>query len=176
LRGVAAGAALLLAACGGADAPAPPDNLILDAQGVVFARADGTFDRHPFGTPRAAVEDAADAVYGDASARRSTNPECGAGPMAFTAYGAIQLSFRDERLAGWTMRRGAVAVSEDGIAPGMTRMQLDRQAGVRLVAGSTLPGEFAYRTAAGTIGGVLAGTGPGATVEALFAGTTCTSR
>lgn len=174
MRGAAAMVvALLLGGCGGEPPAAPTYNLVLDAQGVVFVGSDATYARFPFGTPKADVERAAAAVYGDAKARRTNSAECGAGPMAFTSYGAIQLGFQRDRLVGWTMRRAAAGAGEGGIAPGITRMQLDRLAAIRMMPDPAVPGEFVYRTPTGPIRGVLAGRGPQARVEALFAGTAC---
>lgn len=179
MRGVALAAALLLAACGGAGGGGAPDpagewTLILDAQGVVFHRGEAEYRRFPFGAPRAEVERMAAQVYGEGAGVRTSNAECGAGPMAFTAYGPIHLNFLEEQLAGWRAGQGAMALTEEGIVPGVTRAQLDRQRGVRLIEGSTLPGEFEYATpGGGRIGGVLAGSGDEAVVEVLFAGANC---
>lgn len=177
VQGAAAlAAAFLPCACHDAPPPAPARDLILDAQGVVFADGDGAYDRLPFGSARAAVEAVGAAAYGGKVARRSASDACTAGPMAFTSYGPIQLGFQQDRLVGWTMRGGASAAAEDGIAPGMTRARLQRLTGLRMVPAPALPGEFAYRTPAGEIRGVLAGSGPEARVEALFAGVTCTGK
>jgi hypothetical protein len=178
VRGVALSAALLLAACGGAaDEGASVGGewaLILDAQGVVFRRGEAEYRRFPFGSPRAQVEAMATQVYGEGAGTRTSNAECGAGPMSFTAYGPIHLNYQHEALAGWRAGRGAMAMTDDGIVPGITRAQLDRQSGVRLIAGSTLAGEFEYATpGGGRIGGVLRGSGDEAVVEVLFAGANC---
>jgi hypothetical protein len=176
-RGAAAlAAAFLPCACHDAPAPAPSRALILDARGVVFAGDDGSYDRLPFGSARATVEALGAVAYGGAVARRSATEACTAGPMAFTSYGPIQLGFQQDRLVGWTMRGGAIAATEGGIAPGITRARLQRLTGLRMVPAPALPGEFAYRTPAGEIRGVLAGSGPEARVEALFAGVTCAGR
>lgn len=179
MRGVALAAALLLAACSGAGregASASGDEwaLILDSQGVVFRRGEAEYRRFPFGSSRAEVEAMATEVYGPNSGTRTANAECGAGPMAFTAYGPIHLNYLNEQLSGWRAEQGAMALTEEGIVPGITRAQLDRQRGVRLIEGSTLPGEFEYATpGGGLIGGVLHGTGDDAIVEVLFAGANC---
>ena len=179
MRGVAVLAALLLAACGGregeeASAPASEWALILDAQGVVFRRGEAEYRRFPFGSPRAGVEAMASEVYGEGAGTRTSNSDCGAGPMTFTAYGPIQLNYQDETLAGWRAEQGAMAMTDEGIVPGITRAQLDRQSGVRLIEGSSLPGEFEYATpGGGRIGGVLRGSGDDAVVEVLYAGANC---
>ncbi|KHL25752.1 hypothetical protein PK98_03785 [Croceibacterium mercuriale] len=169
-------AAFLPCACDDPPAPAAPRALILDAQGVVFAGDDGSYDRLPFGSARATVEAMGAAAYGDGVARRAASDACTAGAMAFTSYGPIQLGFQHDRLVGWTMRGGADVAAEGGIAPGITRARLQRLTGLRMVPEPALRGEFAYRTPAGEIRGVLAGSGPEAPVEALFAGITCTGR
>lgn len=176
VRGAAAlAAALLLGGCGDEPPAAVAYRLILDAQGVVFAGDDLRHARFPFGSRRAAIEEAAAAVYGAAAATRSVSNGCAAGPMSFTSYGPIQLAFRQGHLTGWTMRRGAAAAAESSIAPGVTRAQLEDLAAIQMVRDPSLPGEFAYRTPAGVIRGVLSGPGPEAQVQALFAGTVCTS-
>jgi hypothetical protein len=172
-------AALLLAACGAAENDAPFTGsgewaLILDAQGVVFRRGEAEYRRFPFGASRADVESMAAQVYGEGSGTRTSNAECGAGPMEFTAYGPIHLNYQGQALAGWRAEQGAMAITEDGIVPGITRAQLDRQSGVRLIQDGTLPGEFEYATpGGGRIGGVLRGSGDDAIVEVLFAGANC---
>ena len=180
-RGAAAAVlALLLAGCDAGPPPVPDPVLVLDAQGVVFRRGAAEYQRFPFGVTRARVERAAAAVYGKGSGRRSANPECGAGPMAFTRYGPIQLNFQDGRLVGWLMEEGAVPAADAGqggggaaIIPGISAAELRARSGARMVAGSALPGEFAYTTPAGRIGGILRGQGEAARVESLFAGTNC---
>lgn len=171
---VALAAALLLGGCGDEPPAAVAYRLILDAQGVVFAGDDTTHARFPFGSPRAAIEETAAVVYGAAAATRSVSDACAAGPMAFTSYGPIQLAFRQGHLTGWTMRRGAAAAVEGSIALGITRAQLQDLAAIHMVRDPSMPDEFAYRTPAGVIRGVLSGPGSQAQVEALFAGTVCT--
>ncbi|WP_121117998.1 hypothetical protein [Croceibacterium ferulae] len=168
--------ALLLGACGEEPPPAPTYDLMLDAQGVVFAGSDGSRARFPFGTARAEVEQAAAAVYGAEAARRSAGSKCDAGPMAFTSYGPLQLGFQQEQLAGWTIRAGATAATEGSIAPGITRAQLEELTPIYTSPDPALPGEFRYGTPSGAIHGVLAGSGPQARVAALFSGTVCRSR
>jgi len=178
VRSVAVLAALLLAACSAAEdgndsATQGEWALILDAQGVVFRRGEAEYRRFPFGSPRAEVEAMAAEVYGNGSGKRTSNPECGAGPMSFTAYGPIQLNYQEDQLSGWLAEQGAMAITDEGIVPGITRAQLDRQRGVRLID-STLPGEFEYATpGGGRIGGILRGSGDDAVVEVLFAGANC---
>lgn len=166
-------ALLLLGACRGEAPLALTYDLILDAQGVVFAGSDATYARFPFGSPRTEIEQAAEVVYGEGVALRSASQGCGAGPMVFTSYGPIQLAFQQGEMVGWTMRRGAVAATEDSIAPGMTRAALERVTTVHMESDPNQPGKFAYRTPAGPIRGMLTGNGSQARVEALFAGTVC---
>ena len=63
--------ALLLGGCDDPPAPAVSRQLVLDAQGVVFAGSDGSHYRFPFGSSRAAVERMGAAVYGAEAARRA---------------------------------------------------------------------------------------------------------
>lgn len=58
-----------------------------------------------FGTARAAVEAAVTRGSGVAVASRSTNSECGAGPIAMTHYaGGLALHFQDEKFVGWSLQ------------------------------------------------------------------------
>lgn len=168
-------AAFLLGACGSEEPAGLTYNLVLDAQGLVFAGSDASRARFPFGSDRAAIERGAAAAYGTGATRRANSAACDGGPMAFSSYGPIQLAFRRERLVGWAMRAGATAAAPGNIAPGITRAQLEQLVAIRMVPDPVMGGEFVYGTPTGPIHGVLEGADPDARVVAMFAGATCTS-
>ena len=105
--------------------------------------------------------------------RREVNGECGAGRMEFSHWGPLQLSFAEDRLIGWYLTGPGSIVTTDGIAPGLTRAQLETERSV-VMEDSTLDYEFSYGTPdGGQIYGFFSGGGADATVEALHAGYNC---
>ena len=124
----------------------------------------------PFG--RAAAETvAALQRTGRAEPRRSTNPECGAGPLAFADWpDGFQLVFQDDRFVGWSTRQVGLQTMS-GVGVGSTRAQLEAAYKVT-VEETTLGQEFQ----AGGLGGLLSGPGPDARITNLWAGITCAFR
>lgn len=83
----------------------------------------------------------------------SRNGECGAGPMEFAEFGALQLNFLDGKLAGWFAEPADNLVTSDGIRPGIPLAELKRERQV-VMANDTLEGEFGYASPdGGDIGG-----------------------
>ncbi|MDT0630869.1 hypothetical protein RQM47_12280 [Rubrivirga sp. S365] len=109
-------------------------------------------------------------------AERGVNDECGAGPLSYASWSdGLTLWFSDGAFAGWAVD-GRSSGSErlttmTGLGIGATRADLDR-AYAADVGPSSLGTEFA----AGDLGGVLDGSGPGARVTDLWGGTTCAFR
>lgn len=188
---------LLLAACEGRDVQAPeaattttapsgeatvaeaaPNNearpaILLDGHGLKLARSPGADETLlAFGASQEEVEQAVGRVRG-AEAIRSTNEECGAGPMAFTSFLGLRLNFQNDKFVGWIAEDGAVASPSGWIVPGMTRAELEKRATVALDADSTLEGEFSMTVDGQSIGGFFAGEGPQAKVTEFYAGTNC---
>lgn len=127
-----------------------------------------------FGATRAEVETAAASAFPGVTPERSTNDECGAGPMQFTRFGTLTLNFQDGKFAGWFADSPANIATIDGIQPGVTREELERERPVELVENTTLEGEFSYTLPNDTeIAGFLEGTGGSAVVKSLNAGTDC---
>jgi len=150
--------------------PAIERNATLFADGIQPPGAVASALR--FGQPRAAVLAAMEPALGKPVVSR--NEECGAGPMAFAAYGPLTLNFIDDRFAGWNAREGARVATADGVTLGMALGAIRTERSAALVSGSTLDGEFEYATAAGgTIGGFLRGEGEAARVTGLHAGVNC---
>ena len=88
------------------------------------------------------------------------NEECGAGPVQFADYGALQLNFQDESLVGWAVDDTVSDVeitSETGLAVGDARAMVSANDGFEALEDSTLGEEFT----------ITAGT-PDATISGLF--------
>ena len=113
-----------------ADGPSAATTAVsLDGEGLRFIdKRSGKASLLAFGVPRAQAEAALANVAGQQD-DRSTNDECGAGPMQFTRYDAMTLNFQDDKFVGWFRGNepGAAAyvpLAHDylGVPP-----QLDRQ-------------------------------------------------
>lgn len=167
---------LALAACGETQTESEPIaasvDTVEDAKVLVDANGLGPAGAEPFrfGAARADV----DAAIGEAlglGPGKSTNEECGAGPMEFSQFGPLQIAYVDEELRGWFLREGEGVATTDGIRPGTTTfeaLKLEKQ--VRELE-TTLEGEFEYTTADfGTITGFAEN---GEMVTALQAGLSC---
>jgi hypothetical protein len=189
-------AALLLSACGAADAPAdaaqePAALSGESAAGLETAptaadpplamEENGIRVAHPAGGPARSLafgmaEDrvlAAVAFRGEAE--RGTSPECGPGPLQYASWpDGVGLFFMDGEFGGWWLdgRDGSDVTTRAGISPGSTREVL--QAAYEVEIGeSTLGMEF-FTT--GGIGGLLDGEGADARVTHMWAGLTCVFR
>ncbi len=157
-----------------AHVPAKPVNkAVLDAGGIVFDSRAGKTREFTFGASRDEVEAMAVRTFGPPD-ERSSNGECGAGPMDFSRYGALTLNFQRGKLVGWLAREGSGSVTSDGIRPGSFMRDLQVARSVRMIDGSTLAGEFDYLAADGhAIGGFASGDGRDAKIDSLYAGENC---
>ncbi|WP_374405361.1 hypothetical protein [Pelagerythrobacter sp.] len=141
-----------------------PDGIAL----VNAVEGRGTATELSFGMPRENVLAAMAVDFGAPEA--SSNEECGAGPMEFAGFGALQLNFLDGKLAGWLAEPAANLVTADGTRPGAPLSDLQARHAVEM-ADSTLEGEFGYETPdGGTIGGFVDREGR---ITALNAGVNC---
>lgn len=191
---LAAALLLMLAACGqGADTPAAPAEpaaapppsgpapapastaLALDAGGLMVVMTDnGSTRLLDFGLPKAQTLEIVTRVVG-APGPETTNAECGAGPMQFVEYpGDLTLLFQDDKFAGWSAGPGSKGKQStmNGVGVGSTRTQLVAAFTGVTVEESTLGQEF---SAAG-LSGILTGADANATIETLWAGTSCVFR
>lgn len=170
---------LALAACGQSEPTPEPEASLApasDPQGdaLIIVDADGLgakgSERLRFGAARAEVDAALEGAFG-AAPDRSSNDECGAGPMEFSAFGPLQVAYLDGRLAGWFLGEGKGIATSDGVRPGATSLAaLQREHEVRRLD-TTLEGEFEYTTASyGTITGFAGAEG---SIIGLSAGVTC---
>lgn len=160
-----------------ADGPAAATTAVaLDGEGLRFIdKASGKASLLAFGVPRAQAESALANIAGKAD-DRSTNDECGAGPMDFTRYDAMTLNFQDDRFVGWFLgdEPGAATWSTaSGIGIGTTRAKASETVALVQVQDSTLGEEFRIGAGDPAIGGIFAAPGNDAKIDALFAGTNC---
>jgi len=126
----------------------------------------------PFGMPMDAVISTLEGVRG--KARRSTNPECGAGSLEFANWDdGFALVFDEGRFVGWSLDggRGADVKTSGNVGPGSTRRELEAAHQIK-VDETTLGTEFM----AGDIAGVLDGPGPDARITNMWAGINCIFR
>ncbi|MGR4891453.1 hypothetical protein ACIPPQ_10535 [Sphingopyxis sp. LARHCG72] len=148
----------------------------LDGEGLRFVdKTTGKMSLLAFGVPRAQAETALANVAGKED-DRSTNEECGAGPMEFTRYDAMTLNFQDGKFAGWFLGNepGANLYSTmSGIAIGTTRVKAKESVSIVDLEDSTLGEEFSIGTGDKVIGGMFAAPGDAAKIDALFAGVNC---
>ena len=123
-----------------------------------------------FGAAREEVDKAIEAAIGSAP-ERSSNDECGAGPMEFSQFGPLQIAYMDDEFRGWFLREGEGVATSDGVQPGTTTLDtLKRERQVRELD-TTLEGEFEYTAADyGTITGFAE---DGELVRGLQAGISC---
>lgn len=170
---------LALAACGepqtdpeAEQAATTPTDATGSAKLVVDANGVGAKGAEPlrFGASRQEVDEAMERAFGSAP-ERSSNAECGAGPMDFSQFGPLQLGYLDGRFAGWFLGKGPDVATSDGVAPGVTTLEgLARERKVDRLD-TTLEGEFQYTTADyGTITGFAE---PDGSISGLAAGVTC---
>jgi hypothetical protein len=160
-----------------ADGPAAATTAIsLDGEGLRFIeKASGKASLLAFGSPRAQAEAALARVAGEAD-DRSTNDECGAGPMDFTRYDAMTLNFQGDKFVGWFLGNepGADQYSTmSGIGIGTTRAKAAESVSIVDIEDSTLGEEFSIGGGEQAIGGMFAAPGASATIDALFAGANC---
>jgi hypothetical protein len=160
-----------------ADGPAAATTAIsLDGEGLRFVdKANGKTSLLAFGVPRVQAEEALARVMGKES-DRSSNVECGAGPMDFTRYDAMTLNFQDGKFAGWFLGNepGAEQYSTmSGIAVGTPRAKAAESAPIVMAEDSTLGEEFSIGEGENVVGGMFAAPGDDARIDALFAGVNC---
>lgn len=149
-------------------------HVALDGAGIVLVAAEsGSTQSIAFGTPVEATLTAIAGVLGDPIVR-TTNRDCGAGPLEFIAFdGGLFVGVQNGRFAGWTVRpsgsRSLRTMSNIGI--GSTRAELEAAYNVQ-VSRSSIGTEFM----ASGLQGVLASDAANAAVTDLWAGASCVAR
>lgn len=148
--------------------------LALDGDGLMLMdAATGSTRTIAFGGPEAEAIAAVSAALGTPRAR-STNRDCGAGPLDFVEFETgLLVNVQSGRFVGWTVRSGSERTPRtmSGIGVGSTRAELERSYAVA-IAKTTIGVEFS----AGGLQGVLASDAVQARVTDLWAGTNCVAR
>lgn len=158
-----------------AAAPAPkPPAVALDPEGVRLVAESGSTSLLAFGRETDDAVQVLTAVLG-APASRGVNSDCGAGPTEFVEWtNGFSALFLDGKFTGWSAGRESadLLTTMNGIGVGSTRASLAAAFPDLTVEESTLGQEFT----AGALSGILDGTGDGAKVETIWAGTSCVFR
>ena len=180
--------ALALAACGPETAGPPPADAPTAAAaegparlGYAALEGDGFTPANPgggesrklaFGEGEAEVIAFLTQLRGGQAPTRSSNAECGAGPLTFADWGdGFQLAFADGKFAGWVATDAAPAgfATASGVHVGSTLAEARTALPGLTVQQTTLGTEFA----AGELFGFLSGAGDQARVTGLWAGASC---
>ena len=157
--------------------PSTPQ-IALDGDGLRLVSASGSTRALAFGAAESDVLSAATAAFG-ASTDRSTNQECGAGPLEFVSFqGGLLVNVQRGTFVGWTVRRaggpgatGTRLTTMSGIGLGSTRADLESAYATK-VAPSSLGVEFS----AGGLSGILTSKADTASITDLWAGVNCIAR
>ncbi len=166
--------ALMIAACDSGEVPPPGQEPLRPSTPLVAAdqielRADGLVagsEAFYFAAGQSEVEGAVEKALGVAP-ERSSNEECGVGPIAMTRYGEdLTLNFQDGSLVGWTVAEADESLRVVGdVQVGTPRAELLEAKGFKAVE-STLGEEFSLGD---RIGGILEGDA----VTLMYSGTQC---
>lgn len=151
-------------------APPVQPKLTLSGKGLLLASPPAPARLIAFGTSR---EEVMHALGFRPEPSKSTNSECGAGPIAFATWpDGLNLLFQGGRFQGWSVDARADSLkTAKGAHIGSTRRQLQAMGPLKLTQ-SSLGTEF---TQAG-ISGVLGNRAPNGRVKALWAGLSCVFR
>lgn len=162
-------------------APAPPvaavaPVLALDQEGLRLVGDNGATRLLAFDRPTAETVQVLTGVIGEPKSR-STNSECGAGPIDFVQWNnGLSALFQGDRFVGWSLdgraAGGVNLTTIDGIGIGSTAKALKAALPSTRVEETTLGREFT----AGSFSGILSGPGDDATVQTLWAGVSCVFR
>lgn len=148
--------------------------IALDGEGLrLVDAATGSTRPVAFGAADSTAVAAATATLG-APSERSSNSECGAGPLDFVAFpGGLLLAVQHHRFVGWSVRRtsGRELQTMAGIGLGSTRAELESVYTAK-VERTSLGIEF-Y---AGGLQGILESGAASARITDLWAGANCVAR
>ncbi|HSM83100.1 MAG TPA: hypothetical protein VLS96_15525 [Nodosilinea sp.] len=126
-----------------------------------------------FGSEMALVADAVTSILGE-PLESGENSECGSGPQMITQWPeGLVLHAANGEFIGWSVRpdAGETLTTMAGVGVGSTRRDLEAAYTVEVFE-STLGTEFST----GDLFGILSTAEPDATIENLWAGTTCNFR
>lgn len=153
----------------------PGDRVTAGAAGLHLTGPDGSRRDVPFGSPFHSTMHAMVAVFGH-EIEIAFPQECGAGPLVSASIpGRIDLTFQDDRLAGWFLGRDDALAVDDSVGPGgglalgAPRAALP-EAETLWYADSTLGEEFTL----GAVAGLMSE--DGASVAYLWTGVNCILR
>lgn len=154
--------------------PDPSLSVALDGEGLrLVASGSGSTRLLAFGTDRGKSDAALAKALGQ-SPEPSAIEECGEGPMQFSRFGGLRLSYLDDKFVGWTAERDPRFTTMDGIGPGMARAEAAERRTVVPFTESTLDNEFTFGEMSETaIGGFFENGDANARIASLNAGTNC---
>ncbi len=154
--------------------PAPTTLVALSGDGLMLVSSPTGASRElEFNTPASQVIAALTAVLGEPG-ERSTNQDCGMGPLDFVSFGdELLIAIQNDEFLGWTVRRGGSTTMRtmSNVGLGSTRTELQGAYNAE-IARSTLGIEFM----AGGLQGILASDAPTAPITDLWAGASCVAR
>lgn len=161
--------------------PAPGDQvedteslIALSGEGLqLVGDQTGSTDTLAFGTEMAVVENAVTELVGEPT-ESGENTECGSGPQMITQWpNGLVLHAADGEFIGWSARPDTDAnlTTIAGVGIGSTRGELETAYTVEVME-TSLGTEFST----GDLFGVLSSAEPDATIENMWAGTTCIFR
>ncbi len=154
--------------------PAPTTLVSLSGDGLMLVSSPaGSTRQLEFNMPAQQAIDALAAVLG-APGERSTNQDCGMGPLDFVPFGdELMITIQNDRFLGWTVQRNGAATMRtmSNIGLGSTRAELQDVYNAD-IARTTLGIEFM----AGGLQGILASDAPTAPITDLWAGASCVAR
>lgn len=150
--------------------------LALDQEGLRMVGEGGATRLLAFDRPTDETVQVLTGVLGEPKSR-STNSECGAGPIDFVEWSnGLSTLFQGDRFVGWSLdgraAGGVNLTTIDGIGIGSSATELKAVLPSTKVEETTLGQEFA----AGSFSGILSGPGDDATIQTIWAGVSCVFR
>ncbi len=154
--------------------------IALDGEGLRLVNAEtGSTRLLAFGTDRVATETALVAQLGPYDGR-SSNDECGAGPIAFSHFGDFTVNFQEGLFVGWFLRNGdknATLTTMSGVGIGTKRSDMAKSVAFDMYDESSIGTEFhTGGDGPGGFSGLLESDAADARITDLWAGTNCIFR
>jgi len=154
--------------------------IALDGEGLRLVNAEtGSTRLLAFGTDRVATETVLAAQLGPYDGR-SSNDECGAGPIDFSNFGDFTVNFQEGLFVGWFLRNGdknATLTTMSGVGIGTKRSDMAKSVAFDMYDESSIGTEFHTGGAGpGGFSGLLESDAADARITDLWAGTNCIFR
>lgn len=154
--------------------------IALDGEGLRLDNAEtGNTRLLAFGTDRVATETALAAQLGRYDGR-SSNDECGAGPIDFSNFGDFTVNFQEGLFVGWFLRNGdrnATLTTMSGVGIGTKRSDMAKSVVFDIYDDSSIGTEFhTGGDGPGGFSGLLESDAADARITDLWAGTNCIFR